>query len=49
MSVEDLNPREREGVIHPEVRAGHDESERAPDGRRLQHAEAASKPIRDRR
>ena len=46
MSAEDLNPRERDGVIHPEVRASHDESERAQDGRRLQHAEAASKPIR---
>lgn len=41
---EELNP--REGVIHPEVRAPSDESERGPDGRRLQHAEAASKPIR---
>jgi L-lactate dehydrogenase complex protein LldF len=46
MSAEDLNPREREGVIHPEVRATTDESERSQDGTRLQHAEAASKPIR---
>ena len=46
MSAEDLNPREREGVIHPEVRARSDESARAQDGGRLQHAEASSKPIR---
>ncbi|MDF2599854.1 MAG: lactate utilization protein, partial [Methylobacterium brachiatum] len=44
MSVEDLNPRAREGIIHPEVRAADDESERGQDGGRLQHAEAATKP-----
>ena len=46
MSVEDLNPRAREGIIHPEVRAADDASERGQDGGRLQHAEAATKPIR---
>ncbi|RZK87421.1 MAG: lactate utilization protein, partial [Methylobacterium sp.] len=45
MSIEDLTPRETGGMIHPEVRAPVDESERHQDGGRLQHAEAASKPI----
>ena len=35
----------RDGVIHPEVLAGNDESERGQDGQRLQHAEGASRPI----
>lgn len=46
MSADDLTPRQTEGVLHPEVRAPSDESERGPGGERLQHAEAASKPIR---
>ena len=42
---EELQSRETGGMIHPEVRAPADESERHQDGGRLQHAEAASKPI----
>ncbi|KQP91042.1 4Fe-4S ferredoxin [Methylobacterium sp. Leaf113] len=49
MSASDeLRPRDdarRDGVIHPEVLAGSDESERGQDGQRLQHAEGASRPI----
>ncbi|UMY17869.1 LUD domain-containing protein [Methylobacterium organophilum] len=41
---QDLNP--REDRLHPEVRPPDDESERSQDGERLQHAEAASRPIR---
>lgn len=46
MSTDGTRPRERDGVIHPDVRAPRDESERSQDGARLDHAEAASKPIR---
>ena len=46
MSSDDLTPRQTEDVLHREVRAPSDESERGPGGDRLQHAEAASKPIR---
>ena len=43
---EELHPREREGVVNPVVRAPDDESERGQDGRRLDHAEGTSKPIK---
>ena len=46
MSAEDLHPREREGVVNPEVRVADDESARGQDGRRLDHAEGTSKPIK---
>lgn len=46
MSAEELDPRRSDGVIHPEVRPPEDESERDQDGRRLRHAEGASKPVR---
>ena len=46
MSTDDLTPRQTGDVLHREVRAPSDESERGPSGERLQHAEATSKPIR---
>jgi len=46
MSADNLDPNIRDGVIHPEVRPPDDESERDQDGRRLRHAEGASKPVR---
>jgi L-lactate dehydrogenase complex protein LldF len=36
---------DRGGLIHPEIRQPDDESERGPDGGRLQHAEATSQPL----
>ena len=44
MSAEDLQP--HEDKLHPQVRPPQDESARGPNGDRLQHAEAASRPIR---
>ena len=44
MSADDQQPREH--TLHPQVRPPTDESARDPIGNRLQHAEAASQPIR---
>jgi L-lactate dehydrogenase complex protein LldF len=42
------DPVDSGGMLHPELRAEHDPNSIMRDGRRLDHAEAASKPLRSR-
>src|SRR5580704_1935035 len=48
MTITSESTGDASSMLHPELCADHDEAPTSPDGRRLDHAEGAAKPLRSR-